>query len=101
VALLRVGQRQQNVSLLTSPAARQPPIASSLRALVGEILPPAPDLAGRAAWGGGHVHIMATGVDLAPAWSGHSEHVQKFRPETMYYNSRRSDYVFGARGCAI
>jgi len=59
VPLLRVGQRQQDVSLLAPPSLSQLPIAGSLRALVSQILPPAPDLTGRAR---GHANIMATRV---------------------------------------
>jgi hypothetical protein len=59
VPLLRVGKRQQDLSFLTGPALRELAVACRLRALVGEILPPATDLTGRTARGSGHIHIMA------------------------------------------
>ena len=58
VPLLRVGQGQQNLSLLAAPALRQLAVASGLSALVGEVLPPAADLA--MARGTRHTHMMAT-----------------------------------------
>ena len=59
VPLLRVGQRQQDLSFLAGPALRELAVAGRLRALVGQILPPASDLTGRTARGSGHIHIMA------------------------------------------
>jgi hypothetical protein len=58
--LLSLGQSQQDVVLLACSALGQLPVARSLRALVGEVLPPAPDLSGRTGRGRSHDHIMAT-----------------------------------------
>lgn len=57
--LFRLGEPEQDLALLASPALGQLPITRGLGALVGEVLAPAADLSGRAGRRGGHLHIMA------------------------------------------
>jgi hypothetical protein len=57
--LLRLGEPEQDLALLASPALGQLPITRGLGALVGQVLAPAADLGGRSGRGRGHLPIMA------------------------------------------
>ncbi len=57
VPLLRVGQSQQYLPFLTSPALAEFPVPGGLGALVGQVLPPATNLMGSAARGGRKGHL--------------------------------------------
>jgi hypothetical protein len=81
VPLLGIGQGQQNVPLLAGPPLRQLTVSSGLRALIGEVLPPAADLT--TAPGSRHRHIMATALVT------HSSLIGRRR--------RRHDYEIAAR----
>lgn len=58
--LLRLGEPEQDLAFLASPALGQLAITRGLGALVGEVLAPAADLSGRAGRGRRHPPIMAT-----------------------------------------
>jgi hypothetical protein len=57
--ILRLGEPEQDLALLASPALSQLTITRGLGALVGEVLAPAADLSCRAGRGRGHLPIMA------------------------------------------